>query len=112
MPIARGLRLFEELFRRLQRAAVRRRTCRGAPPLDIGELVRVITSEELMLAKQSDMMMRAAVEASRADAAAREARGHNRQHQPDSRWGGTPSPSLPSNMRTPLTGARQNGAGG
>eukprot|EP00965_Chrysotila_dentata_P155093 5124898-Pleurochrysis_carterae.AAC.1 len=59
-----------------------------------------------MLAKQSDMMMRAAVEASRADAAAREARGQKRQHQSD-RWAGNPLPTPPHPTGTPLTGARQ-----
>eukprot|EP00965_Chrysotila_dentata_P106915 3532234-Pleurochrysis_carterae.AAC.1 len=71
MPITRGLRLFEELFRRIQSAAVRRRTRAGAPRLELGAMVRAIITEDLAVAKQSDMMMRAAVEAARADAAAR-----------------------------------------
>eukprot|EP00965_Chrysotila_dentata_P176614 5832708-Pleurochrysis_carterae.AAC.1 len=51
MPIARGLRLFAELFRRVQRAAVRRRTRGDAPRLDLGAMVRTVLKEDLAVAK-------------------------------------------------------------
>eukprot|EP00965_Chrysotila_dentata_P145468 4805001-Pleurochrysis_carterae.AAC.1 len=103
MPITRGIRLFEELFGRIQRAAVRRRTRADAPRLDLGAMVRTIITEDLAVAKQSDMMMRAAVEAARADAVARGA--HQGRGRQGDKPGGTPTPA-PS-WTTPLTGLRQ-----
>eukprot|EP00965_Chrysotila_dentata_P149906 4950877-Pleurochrysis_carterae.AAC.1 len=37
------------------------------PPLDIGAIAREIIDDDLRLAQQADVMMRAAVEAARAD---------------------------------------------
>eukprot|EP00965_Chrysotila_dentata_P111195 3675177-Pleurochrysis_carterae.AAC.1 len=69
MPVAKGVLLFEELFRRLQRAAVRRRTRRSTAPLDIGAIVRDIADKDLKEAKRTTLVARAAVAASRANAA-------------------------------------------
>eukprot|EP00965_Chrysotila_dentata_P138751 4589620-Pleurochrysis_carterae.AAC.1 len=72
-------------------------------------MVRTIITEDLAVAKQSDMMMRAAVEAARADAVARGAhQGRGRQAD---KPGGTPTPA--PGWATPLTGLRQQpGRGG
>eukprot|EP00965_Chrysotila_dentata_P023669 784412-Pleurochrysis_carterae.AAC.1 len=61
LPVAKGVLLFDELFRRIQRAAVRRRTRRGAAPLDIGALVRKVVVDDLKEAKRTDLVARAAV---------------------------------------------------
>eukprot|EP00965_Chrysotila_dentata_P028382 943176-Pleurochrysis_carterae.AAC.6 len=71
LPVAKGVLLFDELIRRIQRAAMRRRTRRDAPPLDVGALVRKVVVDDLKEAKCTDLVARAAVAASRADAAGR-----------------------------------------
>eukprot|EP00965_Chrysotila_dentata_P093114 3075547-Pleurochrysis_carterae.AAC.1 len=42
LPLERDKGLIDEGFRRLRRLAARRRTRAGKPPLDIGEIFRVV----------------------------------------------------------------------
>eukprot|EP00965_Chrysotila_dentata_P041097 1363418-Pleurochrysis_carterae.AAC.1 len=58
--MGRGLGLFRELFRRLSREAMRKRTRGGGEPLDIGAAVAQIQERDLEAARRADLTIRAA----------------------------------------------------
>eukprot|EP00965_Chrysotila_dentata_P133402 4410998-Pleurochrysis_carterae.AAC.1 len=55
IELARGVKLFEEVFRRLSLAAMRRRTRPRAKPLDISAIVRKVLDEDLEAARRTDV---------------------------------------------------------
>eukprot|EP00965_Chrysotila_dentata_P136679 4520218-Pleurochrysis_carterae.AAC.1 len=53
LPLERGKGLITEGFRRLRRLATRKRTQAGEPPLDIGEIFRVVAAKDFEQAQQA-----------------------------------------------------------
>eukprot|EP00965_Chrysotila_dentata_P155648 5143225-Pleurochrysis_carterae.AAC.1 len=60
LDMERGLGLFRELFRRLSREAMRRRTRGGGQPIDIGTAVAQVQELDLEAARRADVTIRAA----------------------------------------------------
>eukprot|EP00965_Chrysotila_dentata_P145993 4823027-Pleurochrysis_carterae.AAC.1 len=58
LPLDKGIKLFDDVFNRLRRAERLRRTQCGAPPLDIGAIVREVIDVDLQYALRADLTAR------------------------------------------------------